>query len=100
MTIDHAWMEYNALGYSGTNSGGRIVIEHSQFDNNQDGFDTNTQINGDPPAPQNGACPRNGISTITHTHSCWVFIHNYVHDNNNATCPRPVRRATDRPAPG
>ena len=66
-------MEYNALGYSGTNSGGAIVINHSQFDNNQDGFDTNTQIAGDPPAPQNGACPNNGISPITHTHSCWVL---------------------------
>jgi hypothetical protein len=87
MTIDHAWMEYNALGYSGTNSGGSIVVEHSQFDNNQDGFDTNTQINGDPPAPQNGACPGNGVSPITHTHSCWVFIHNYVHDNNNPDVP-------------
>jgi hypothetical protein len=62
MTIDHAWMEYNALGYSGTNSGGSIVVEHSQFDNNQDGFDTNTQIAGDPPAPQNGACPHGGTS--------------------------------------
>jgi len=87
MAIDHAWMEYNPLGYSGTNSGGRIVIEHSQFDNNQDGFDTNTQINGDPPAPQNGACPHNGTSAITHTHSCWVFLHNYVHDNNNPDVP-------------
>ncbi len=87
MTINHAWMEYNALGYSGTNSGGSIVVAHSQFDNNQDGFDTNTQINGDPPAPQNGACPGNGVSPITHTHSCWVFIHNYVHDNNNPNVP-------------
>jgi len=87
MTIDHAWMEYNALGYSGTNSGGSIVVEHSQFDNNQDGFDTNTQINGDPPAPQNGACPGKRISPITHTRSCWVFIHNYVHDNNNPNVP-------------
>ena len=42
ITISHAWMEYNALGYSGTNSGGAIVITHSMFDNNQDGFDTNT----------------------------------------------------------
>ena len=25
ITINHAWMEYNALGYSGTNSGGAIV---------------------------------------------------------------------------
>jgi hypothetical protein len=87
VTIDHAWMEYNALGYSGTNSGGAVVIENSQFDNNQDGTDTNTQINGDPPAPQNGDCPNNGISPITHTHSCWVFIHNYSHNNNNPNVP-------------
>jgi hypothetical protein len=87
MTIDHAWMEYSALGYSGTNSGGSMVIENSEFDNNKDGFDTNTQINGDPPAPQNGACPNNGTSPITHTHSCWVFLHNYAHDNNNPNVP-------------
>jgi hypothetical protein len=87
ITIDHAWMEYNALGYSGTNSGGAIVIENSQFDNNEDGLDTNTAISGDPPAPANGACPNNETSPITHTHSCWVFIHNYVHDNNNPNSP-------------
>jgi len=87
-TISHAWMEYNALGYSGTNSGGALVIEDSQFDHNQDGVDTNTQINGDPPAPQNGACPNDGVSPITHGHSCWVFIHNDVHDNNNPDVPR------------
>jgi len=87
ITINHAWAEYNSLGYSGTNSGGAIVIENSQFDNNKDGFDTNTQIAGDPPAPQNGACPDNGISPITHTHSCWVLMHNYLHDNNNPNAP-------------
>jgi hypothetical protein len=63
------------------------VIEHSEFDNNQDGLDTNTQIAGDPPAPQNGACPNNAISPITHTHSCWVFMNNNVHDNNNSSVP-------------
>ena len=87
VTIDHAWMENNALGYSGTNSGGAVVIENSQFDNNGDGVDTNTQIAGDPPPPQNGACPNGGTSPITHTHSCWVFIHNDVHDNNNPDVP-------------
>ncbi len=87
ITVDHAWMEYNALGYSGTNSGGAVVVENSQFDNNQDGFDTNTQINGDPPAPQNGNCPFRRISPITHTRSCWVFMHNDVHDNNNPNVP-------------
>jgi len=87
VTIDHAWMEYSALGYSGTNSGGAIVIENSQFDNNKDGVDTNTQIDGDAPAPQNGACPGRVTSPITHTRSCWVFIHNSDHDNNNANVP-------------
>jgi hypothetical protein len=87
VTIDQAWMENNALGYSGTNSGGAVVIENSQFDNNEDGADTNTQIDGDPPAPQNGDCPGHAISPITHTRSCWVFIHNDVHNNNNPNAP-------------
>ena len=87
VTINHAWMEYNALGYSGTNSGGAVVIENSRLDNNQDGFDTNTQIGGDPPPPQNGNCPGGRISPLTHTRSCWTFIHNVVDDNNNANAP-------------
>ena len=87
ITINHAWMEYSALGYSGTNSGGAIVIENSEFDYNKDGFDTNTQIAGDPPAPQNGACPNGGTSPITHTHSCWVLMHSSIHDNNNPNVP-------------
>ncbi len=86
--VDHAWMEYNALGYSGTNSGGPLVIEHSQFDNNKDGLDTNTQIDADPPAPQNGACPNGKTSPITHTHSCWVAIDNSFVNNNNPNVPQ------------
>ena len=54
VVLNHMWMENNALGYSGTNSGGTIVIENSQFDGNQDGLDTNTAVVGDPPAPQDG----------------------------------------------
>jgi hypothetical protein len=50
--------------------------------------DTNSQIAGDPPPPQNGACPNGGTSPITHTQSCWVFIHNNVHDNNNPDVPQ------------
>jgi hypothetical protein len=87
VTMDHLWMENNALGYSGTNSGGTVIIENSQFDDNQDGLDTNTQVIGDPPAPQDGRCAGGGVSSITHTTSCWVFIHNYVHDNNNGMAP-------------
>jgi hypothetical protein len=94
VTISHAWMEFDALGYSGTNSGGAVVIEDSQFDNNEDGVDTNTQINGDPPAPQDGACPHDGVSPITGTHSCWVFIQNSVHNNNNGDVPRAGNAAS------
>jgi hypothetical protein len=85
-TIDEAHAEFNALGYSGTNSGGQLVVKRSEFDQNQDGFDTDSE-NNDPPSPQDGACPNNGISPITHTHSCWVLMNNYIHDNNNSSVP-------------
>jgi hypothetical protein len=85
--INHAWSEFSALGYSGTNAGGSIVIENSQFDHNEDGFDTNSQNNDDWPSPQDGACPNGAVSPITHTTSCWVFMNNYVHDNNNPYVP-------------
>jgi hypothetical protein len=84
--VDRAWAEYNALGYSGSNSGGNLVVTDSVFDNNEDGFDTNSQ-NGDNPPPQNGACPDDKISPVTHTHSCWVFMDNYVVANNNPDVP-------------
>ncbi len=87
VTIDHSWFEYNALGYSGTNSGGTVVIQNSEFDHNQDGLDTNTAVNGDPPPPQDGRCPNGMTSSITKTTSCWVFQNNNVHDNNNADVP-------------
>jgi hypothetical protein len=85
-TMNHAHAQYNALGYSGSNAGGRLLIQNSEFDHNQDGFDTNSQ-NGDNPAPQNGACPAGVKPPVTGAHSCWVFIHNYVHDNNNPNAP-------------
>jgi hypothetical protein len=87
VTIENAVMEDNALGYSGTNSGGQIVIENSTFDNNKEGLDTNTALTGDPPPPQNGTCPKNAVSPITKSHSCWVFMDNLVKDNNNPNVP-------------
>ncbi len=85
--MNHAHAEYSALGYSGTNAGGSLLVENSEFDNNKDGFDTNSQNNDDSPSPQDGACPNGGTSPITHTHSCWVFMNNYVHDNNDPNVP-------------
>ena len=87
VTIDNAWMENNALGYSGTNSGGQVIVKNSTFDNNKDGFDTNTALTGDPPPPQDGHCAGRATSPITGTASCWVFVDNLVQGNNNPNVP-------------
>jgi hypothetical protein len=84
--LDHAHAQNSDLGYSGTNSGGHLIIQNSEFDNNQSGFVTNSQNNDDAPSPQDGACPRGGTGP-TGTHSCWLFTKNRVHDNNNPNVP-------------
>src|SRR5205807_1792658 len=85
-TINHAWAQFNALGYSGSNSGGNLMIKNSEFDHNKDGFDTNSQ-NGDNPPPQNGACVKGQKPPVKGAVGCWVFMNNYVHDNNVANVP-------------
>ncbi len=87
VTIENTQMEDNALGYSGTNSGGQVTIEHSIFDNNKEGVDTNTALTGDPTPPQDGKCSGKTTSPITHTNSCWVFVNNLVESNNNPDVP-------------
>jgi hypothetical protein len=79
--------EYNALGYSGSNSGGTMLIEHNLFDHNEDGFDTNSQ-NGDNPPPQNGACPKGIKPPIKGAHTCWVLYKNRFVSNNNPNVPK------------
>jgi hypothetical protein len=84
--LDHAHAEDGALGYSGTNSGGHLTIQNSEFNNNKSGFVSNSQNNDDAPSPQDGACP-NGGTGPTGTHNCWLFTKNSVHDNNNPNVP-------------
>jgi hypothetical protein len=59
--LDAVHAENGPEGYSGTNSGG-VVIENSEFDQNRDGFDTNSQNNDDAPSPQTGECPGGGVN--------------------------------------
>jgi hypothetical protein len=84
--LDHAHAQNSAQGYSGTNSGGRLIFQNSEFDHNHTGFSTNSQNNDDQPSPQSGRCPGNGTGP-TGTHSCWLFTHNSVYDNNNPNVP-------------
>jgi hypothetical protein len=86
VVVDDAHAQYSALGYSGTNSGGHLIVKNSEFDHNKTGFSTNSQNNDDAPSPQDGTCPNNGTGP-TGTHSCWIFEDNYVHDNNNPDVP-------------
>ena len=71
----------SALGYSGTNAGGRLVIRDSVFERNRTGLAPNSLNNDDAPPPQDGLCPG---ST---GRSCMLIEHNVIGDNNNANAP-------------
>lgn len=87
----NAWVldahaQHSALGYSGTNAGGHLVIGFSQWDDNKTGISTNSQNNDDAPSPQDGSCP-NGGRGPTGTGSCTFFVGNWIHDNNDPNVP-------------
>ena len=92
--LTHAHAEGSALGYSGTNSGGHLVIKNSEWDLNNTGIVTNSQNNDDAPSPQVGLCPG---ST---TRSCTIFRNNYIHDNNNPNVPSAGSASLGPPGTG
>ena len=55
--ITRATMENNALAYSGSNSGGKLIIEKSLIRNNMSGIVPNSENPGDGPPPRNDARP-------------------------------------------
>ena len=71
----------SALGYSGTNSGGQLVIKNSLFRNNRAGIAPNSENNDDAPPPQDGRCPGSA------TRSCTIIEGNTIEANNNANTP-------------
>ena len=84
--VTYSHFQFNALGYSGTNAGGDLVLKNSEWDHNASGIVTNSQNNDDAPSPQDGACP-NGGTGPTGTYSCLFIRNNNVHDNNNQHTP-------------
>ncbi len=68
--INHVTSEWNGLGYSGTNAGGNLVIENSEWDRNSAGIVPNT-LDSERGAPERGT----------------TILGNYVHDNGNAQAP-------------
>ena len=69
------------LGYSGTNSGGQLVIKNSLFRDNRAGIAPNSENNDDAPPPQDGRCPGSA------TRSCTIIEGNTIEANNNANAP-------------
>ena len=61
--VHAATMEDNALGYSGSNAGGRL--ENSTYRHNLVGIAPNSENPGDGPPPQDGECGRPNINTET-----------------------------------
>ncbi|HEX6548840.1 MAG TPA: hypothetical protein VF134_08880 [Candidatus Dormibacteraeota bacterium] len=82
-----AHAQFSALGYSGTNSGGNLVIRDSEFDHNLSGIVSNSQNNDDQPPPEIGLCPPGSKPPVAGAVGCTVFMHNNVHDNNNPNVP-------------
>jgi hypothetical protein len=95
--VNKATMEYNALGYSGSNSGGQLIIEHSTFAHNTTGIAPNSENPGDGPPPQNGACKH---SAPLHHHKgklpsfksteikrCTIIRENLITENNDLAAP-------------
>jgi hypothetical protein len=77
----------SAFGYLGTNSGGRLVIKDSVFDNNRTGIAPSSVNNDDAPPPQDGRCPGATVS-------CTLIEDNQV----TTTTPTPPTTATPPPA--
>jgi hypothetical protein len=104
-TITGAVMENNSLGYSGSNSGGRLTIENSVFRNNSVGVVPNSEAPGDQPPPQDGRCNRpeqpetpTPIITSTQIARCTKIRNNLIVANNNLSVP--VNASTARGAVG
>jgi hypothetical protein len=86
LVLTDAHAQNSALGFSGTNSGGHLIIQNSEFDNNLAGIGPNTLNNDDAPSPADGICPGGGTGP-TGSHSCSILANNYVHDNNYPNTP-------------
>lgn len=86
--LRHVHAQNSALGYSGSNSGGHLLIQDSEWDHNRAGIVPNSLAADDRPSPQDGACPGDP------TQRCTRIERNFVHDNNNPNTPAAGLTAT------
>jgi hypothetical protein len=90
--VSHALAERNAVGYSGTNSGGHLVVQDSVFRNNSVGVVPNS-LPEDPPPPQLGTCNSRSNTSLTPSIGstgvarCTIFRRNRIVGNSNLSTP-------------
>jgi Protein of unknown function (DUF1565) len=98
--VNKATVEFNAVGYSGSNSGGSLVIENSVFRSNSAGVVPNSENPGDGPPPQDGKCDAHRPASPTPHFSstniarCTIIKENLITENNDLEVP-----ANDSTAP-
>jgi len=90
--VENSQFEGNDLGYSGSNSGGHLTIQNTEFNNNEEGVATTSQNNDDAPSPQEGLCPEGKENPspppgAQRKDICWVMIHDRIIENNNGGTP-------------
>ena len=90
--VENSQFEGNDLGYSGSNSGGHLTIENTEFNNNEEGVATTSQNNDDAPSPQEGKCPEGKENPspppgAQRKNICWVMTHSRIIENNNGGTP-------------
>jgi len=84
-TLRRVHAQNSALGYSGTNAGGHLLIEDSEWDQNIGGIVPSSLAVDDLPSPQDGACPAGDPHKF-----CTFIRRNFVHDNNNPNAPKAL----------
>src|SRR5450755_2339317 len=84
--ITHARGQDSALGFSGTNAGGHLIIENSEFDQNKSGPTANSRNNDAAPSPLSGRCPHGAPGPLGNG-ICEIWRDNLFHDNNNPDVP-------------
>jgi hypothetical protein len=104
--VSGATVENSSLGYSGTNSGGRLIIEKSTFRHNAAGLVPNSLAKDDEPPPQDGACSSAENTSETPTFEstkfrrCTIFRNNLMTENNNHRTPANSTTAAGIPGVG
>ncbi|HEV2360866.1 MAG TPA: fibronectin type III domain-containing protein [Acidimicrobiales bacterium] len=86
VTLDQDTSTGNVLGYSGTNSGGNLVIERSIWDFNKSGIAPNSENNDDGIPPQSGECASHATGPLGNG-ICMLVQKNMVYGNNNPNVP-------------